>query len=531
MTRRLPLFFLFIIILFGKITAQCPVILTDDPIEVCGSGGTSANIETTGTILSANWSPAIGMDNPFILNPTFITPIDTTYILTIIGLDADTKDTCEVQKLIDIKVTVFELKITQDTVALPCGDTIRLSAEVIPNGSFFIIDWETADGHFTQGNQSLTPLVDEIGQYNVNVIGTLGRIVCKDKDSLQVVLQNDDLSISPPEKLHCNQSTIRLTVADQLDTTAYLYNWATTEGQFVENQNQLSVLINRPGIYEISRTNLFGDCKTTATTEVEEVAPFEDFSIKLNEQDCEAVGKLFITNIEGGQAPYHYSIDNGITFQDSSNFEGLTALSYGVLVKDGNGCEVSKSVNFTPSSNFNLSLIPFQEVEKGTTFQIPLEIADNGASIESIQWWPNVGLSCTDCPDPFLTEYKNRRYEVTVIDDKGCEQQAKIEIAIRLPNLYYGPTVFSPNDDGQNDEFTIFLNTKFVKQVKNMTIFDRYGNLIFQQSALASSTEVVIWDGRFKGKAMPVGAYLYAGELELLDGETERFSGTLNLIR
>lgn len=527
---RLSLFLLCLITFIGEIPAQCPLILTDDPIEVCSSGGTKVAIEMEGTILTANWSPAIGLDDANSLNPTFLTPIDTTYLLTITGLDTATNDTCVVQKLIEIKVTIFDLIITQDTVKLPCGDSIRLGANVMPNGSFFIIEWETMDGNFALGNQTLTPLIDAVGRYKANVIGTLGRIVCRDKDSIQVILQNEELIIDPPEQLHCNQNAVELILTNQINTDAYLYNWTTTDGRFTTNTDQSITVIDKAGIYEISRTDLFGECAITAKVEVEEVIAFTDFSTNLTERNCKEFSKLSILDIKGGQTPFLYSINNGHTFQSNPNFDGLTATNYAVLVRDANGCELTKNVNFAPYESYDLSLIAFQEVEKGTSFQIPLNII-NDTLIKSIQWWPNVGLSCTDCLQPYLTEFKNRRYKVTVEDDKGCEQKAMIEIAIRQPSLFYSPTIFSPNDDGQNDVFAVFTNTKFVKQVNSMTIFDRYGNLIFQQSAISNNIDSATWDGRYKGKEMPIGAYLYSGELELLDGELERFSGILNLIR
>ena len=531
MTR--PLLLLCLMTFFGKIIAQCPAILTDDPIEVCSSGGTKANIVVEGTILTAKWSPAIGLDNANILNPTFIAPIDTTYLLTITGIDAETQDTCEVQKIMEIKVTVFDLVVTQDTVNLPCGDTIRLAATVVPNGSYFITEWETDDGHFTLGNQTLIPSVDAVGQYNVNVIGNLGRIVCRDKDSLQVVLQTDNpLEIEMPESLHCNQNSVILTLGNQINPSDYLYNWTTTNGQFIATTNQFTTVVNQPGLYEVSRTNLLGACRTKTTVEVKKIAEFDDFSLDLIEPSCESpTGAIVGTNFKGGQSPFQYSIDNGVTFQTSSVFEGLTATNYSILIVDANGCKFTKVANFAPFKSFDLSIIPFQEVEKGTTFQFPLTIADNGAIIESFDWWPNVGLSCTDCPQPILTEFKNRRYEVTVVDAAGCEKKAKIEIGIRQPNLYYGPTIFSPNGDGQNDEFSILLNNKFVKQLQKFSIFDRYGNLIFQSHEGTINGNLAAWDGRYKGEKMPIGTYLYSGALELLDGEIERFSGTLNLVR
>ncbi len=530
MTRPL-LSFLFFIASYCQILAQCPTILTDAPIEVCSSGGTKVNIETVGTILKANWSPAIGLDDATILNPTFLAPLDTTYLLTITGLDAETNDTCIVQQLIKIDVSIFDLTITQDTVKLPCGDTILLGANVAPNGSFFIIEWETDNGHFTLGNQTLTPFVDAVGQYKANVIGTLGRIVCRDTDSLEVVLEDSDLTILPPESLHCNRTSTDLTLFEETNSAAYLYNWTTTNGQFAANTDGFTTVVDKAGIYEVARTDLFGDCEVTARVEVTETIAFTDFSLDLIERNCGATGSLSITDLRGGQAPFQYSIDNGITFQNTPDFKGLTETDYAILVKDMNGCELSKNINFAPTASFDLSLINFQAIEKGTDFQLPLNIIDNGALIESIQWWPNVGLSCTDCAQPYLTEFKNRRYEVTVKDNMGCEQKTKIEIAILQPNLFYSPTVFSPNDDGQNDVFSIYTNTKFVRQVNNLTIFDRYGNLIFRQPVIANNADLVTWDGRYKGKAMPIGAYIYSGELELLDGVVERFSGTLNLIR
>lgn len=531
MTRPL-LCFLCFMMSYCSIQAQCPRILTDDRIDVCESGGTTVNIQIEGTILTANWSPAIGLDDANILNPTFLVPIDTTYFLTITGIDPETQDTCEVQKIIDIKIAAFDLIIPQDTLELPCGDTIQLAAEVAPNGSFFIIEWESVAGHFTRGNQTLTPFIDAVGQYNANVIGTLGRIVCRDKDSVLVVLKGDQLTVEPPEKLHCNQPSTTLTTANQTNTDAYLYNWTTTTGQLGTNNDQFELTVEQSGLYQVTRTNLFGDCSTIAMVEVETIAAFNDFSLEVSAPSCgEFTSSIKITDLQGGQGPFQYSIDNGNTFQSTPIFENLTEINYTITVMDANECAVSKVANFEPFTSFALSLIDFQAVEKGTAFQLPLTIIENGVSIESIEWWPNIGLSCTDCPQPFLADYKNRRYEVTVVDDTGCEQKAKIEIAIRQPNLFYSPTIFSPNDDGQNDVFSIFTNTKFVKQLNHLTIFDRYGNLIFQQSALNGTTELAIWDGRYKGKEMPIGAYLYAGELELLDGEIERFTGTLNLIR
>src|SRR6056297_2434784 len=57
-----------------------------------------------------------------------------------------------------------------------------------------------------------------------------------------------------------------------------------------------------------------------------------------------ANGTISIAVNSGGQAPYTYSIDNGVTFSNGTNFPNLTAGTYPVVVRDANLC-VSPSID------------------------------------------------------------------------------------------------------------------------------------------------------------------------------------------
>jgi len=48
-------------------------------------------------------------------------------------------------------------------------------------------------------------------------------------------------------------------------------------------------------------------------------------------------GTITVTPLSG-LAPYEYSIDNGATFQSSNIFYNLGSGTYGIFMKDGNGC-------------------------------------------------------------------------------------------------------------------------------------------------------------------------------------------------
>lgn len=77
-------------------------------------------------------------------------------------------------------------------------------------------------------------------------------------------------------------------------------------------------------------------------------------SISAREPSCsgEANGELTI-NITGGVGPFQYSIDNGVSYQSSPTFAGLTAMPYAIRVIDSSNCDVT--LPYTLNQPFPLS--------------------------------------------------------------------------------------------------------------------------------------------------------------------------------
>jgi gliding motility-associated-like protein len=87
------------------------------------------------------------------------------------------------------------------------------------------------------------------------------------------------------------------------------------------------------------------------------------------------------------------------------------------------------------------------------------------------------------------------------------------------------PNVFSPNGDQVNDEFTIsFSSTQDIATVSS-SIFDRWGNLVYNSKEINFS-----WDGRFKNEIVQSGVYAYLINVEYLDGENRMFKGDVTII-
>ena len=114
-------------------------------------------------------------------------------------------------------------------------------------------------------------------------------------------------------------------------------------------------------------------------------------------------------------------------------------------------------------------------------------------------------------------------FYVFVTDENDCTDTSKNAIIHTVPlTELYVPNTFSPNGDGHNELFEIYgLNIRTF----SMIVTNRWGDLIFQTDDISK-----FWDGKYEGRLVPQGDYLYS--IELLGEDRENFvkQGVVNLI-
>ena len=71
-------------------------------------------------------------------------------------------------------------------------------------------------------------------------------------------------------------------------------------------------------------------------------------------------------------------------------------------------------------------------------------------------------------------------------------------------NGIYFPAAFSPNKDIHNEEFRLFGTQNLTGTLFEFTVYNQWGEVIYQ-----SFDKDFRWDGYFKGKPLPAGAYPY----------------------
>jgi gliding motility-associated-like protein len=150
--------------------------------------------------------------------------------------------------------------------------------------------------------------------------------------------------------------------------------------------------------------------------------------------------------------------------------------------------------------------------------------------IATYNWEPQSNLNCTDCPNPAATLTFNAEYTVVVTDTNSCTASDSIYIkTICNDNNYFLPNTFSPNGDGVNDWF--YPRGTSLYNIQSMTVFNRWGQMVFQRKDFPANAETMGWDGTFNGKPAPSDAYVYIVEVICDNAQVVILHGSVTLLR
>lgn len=160
--------------------------------------------------------------------------------------------------------------------------------------------------------------------------------------------------------------------------------------------------------------------------------------------------------------------------------------------------------------------------------EITLKPIVEGGELIYKQWFSEQHILSNLLELVFLVE-KDETLYFESINELYCFAADSVEIRSNVNKGVFVPNIFSPNDDGDNDVFSVGF-TKSLKFI-GIEIFDRWGNLVYKQSDNTKALNTSAWDGTVQGAPVEVGVYVYQLEFEFVNGDRERQSGTVQLIR
>ncbi len=252
---------------------------------------------------------------------------------------------------------------------------------------------------------------------------------------------------------------------------------------------------NSGGQYTVTAINQYGCTNSTFVNVL--IKPKPIVSISSTQKICEGDA---VTLQAGGGVTYQWSPSAGLSAVNIANPIARPAdtTSYQVIITGLNNCS-------------DTAIAIMNVVKKPTAFAGPdksLLIGQStqlnglaGGTAISFTWLPVTFLNNPLLDQPTSSPLDDILYTLHVKSNDGCGE-ATDDVFIKVYKEIYVPSAFSPNNDGLNDHWRILALITFPKAT--LMVYNRYGEIVFEGSG--NNTE---WDGSFKGKPAPMGAYTY----------------------
>lgn len=208
--------------------------------------------------------------------------------------------------------------------------------------------------------------------------------------------------------------------------------------------------------------------------------------------------------------------------QKKGNLGSSTSINYKVTGPDsvfvtmsnGQGCKITRKTAVKVSQPDVKVEDDNYKILKGDEVQL---IASGASTYE---WTPTAGLSSSTIANPIASPTVTTLYTVTGIDSVGCIDKATVNIDVQGAGFI--PSLFTPNDDGKNDELRLYG----MPSVKDFvfSIYNREGSLVYKSTDVSQAMNVG-WDGTKNGTKQPPGVYFWKVKGEVSSGDRILLNG------
>jgi hypothetical protein len=318
-------------------------------------------------------------------------------------------------------------------------------------------------------------------------------------------------------------STGSATASASGGTPPYTYIWS--------NGATGAVLDALPaGAYALSVTDANG-CARTDTTLVGEPEAYEpDFEVLSQPCADRANGILSVSGFPDGT---RYGLNRPAN-RDSAFFAGVGGGPLVLFVEDPAGCLFEFDFDMPALPEMLGVLLADTTIRLGDSTWLRVVLTPD-AAFGAVQYaWlsPLAPLSpCDTCAELWVQPFRSAYYTVQFTSAAGCRSESRVLVQV-LRDSVYAPNVLYPDAVlDENRFFTLFAREGAVRQIRLLRVFDRWGETVFERAAFPPNNHQLGWDGRYRGKEMQPGVFVWYAEVEYLDGVVERISGDVTVVR
>jgi gliding motility-associated-like protein len=392
------------------------------------------------------------------------------------------------------------INLGNDTT-LCLGDNLLLDATSVP-GPYL----------WNNGSTNATLNVVNTGQYYIQ-IGANG---CTSSDTINVTFQPYPTPNLGADLVICQGNNV--TLDPQSIPGPYLWQDGSVNG---------TLQTNLPGTYWVQVGQL---CLATDTLVISDV----NLSLNISVTDsvgCDSVFSQFsstaVTNGAGVQT-WFWDFGDGTTSTQANPshlYSASGSYTVSLTATTIEGCTITLantnwiSVYSSPNASFIFS--PQMPTVENT--EVQFTDLSTGALTWTWNFGNGLGGSSSQSPSFTFPTLANYSYivDLQITDANGCTDVTQQIITIQDVIIYYVPNAFTPDGDAYNEEFSPVFTSGIDPYNFHMTIFNRWGEIVFE-----SFNKDIGWDGSYgDGGLVQDGIYIWKLEFKetMSDKKHERY--------
>jgi len=405
------------------------------------------------------------------------------------------------------------------TIRYGChGDTVKFTN--LSTGSIVSSIWDFGDGT-TDTVANPTHIFLAQGTYKVKLT-TLNNFNCSYNTTQTLVLSHpvkSSFTVTPDTT--CEFKPVNF-VASSTGLTPLSYLWVYGDGATGTGATSTH-FYNNTGVYDAMLiTGDFVPCYDTAHKSVTiDTFATADFSTNLSVL-CQGQSIIFNGDYSPiGNIGAIWNFGDGSTLRDQKHpshafaTPGTYVVTLTAKYRQCPDTTVKKTITVHPIPNVYLGPDTSMCPHTSAITLYDHVNAGNGAA----SWLWNTGETSSS-----ITAGQPGIYYTTVTVD-GCSNTDSVDVK---NDCYLSvPNAFSPDGDGVNDYF--FPRSLLSSGLTGfkMSIFNRWGELIFQTDNLNGRG----WDGKFNNVIQPASVYVYVIDITLKNGSVQHYQGNVTLLR
>jgi len=385
-----------------------PIVNAGQDQTVCS--GSTVFLNATGGF-NCVWSPATGLSNPNVPNPTATVNQTTTYTVTCFDANGCTSTD---------QVTIFvndNINVGISPNVTICGnEPAFLNAT---GGTTY--SWSPATG---LSNPNIANPIANPTQTTTYCVTTTNAQGCSGTACTTVTVNPGPTVVGCPDKFVCNGGSVRLTVNGGISWT-----WSPATGLDNPNSPAPNASPNVTTTYTVTGTDAFG----CSSSDLVVVTVNGNATVNAGPDQTTCAGGAIQLAASGGVI-YNWSPSFGLSNPNIANptVTPIATTTYTVQVTTAEGCTGSDQVTVFVNNGAQVNAGQDQTICAGSATTL------NATGGSNYTWSPSFGLSNPNVPNPTANPSVTTTYTVTSLSGGNCSSSDQVTVFVAEPTEVVG---------------------------------------------------------------------------------------------